>query len=272
MNSEERKKLVAYHEAGHAVVGLLTPGFDEIEKVTIVPRSGGAGGFTLFTPSDERQDLGMFSQRYLKDQLAVALGGRVAEELVFGEEEVTHGTDDAQDPSLIARVVIFLILSLSFTLKSIDVHMFASALFVFRFLLPVQTTTGASNDLQKVADVARKMVTQWGFASKKLSSTAWEPPSGSAFGMPQMASQATQEKIDVQVAAIVDGAYRDCQEKLTTNRKLLDEMVLELVQKENLGRADIKRLQELYAKTPPTKAKSSAENAKEGFKRLLFDE
>jgi cell division protease FtsH len=65
MASGRRKELVAYHEAGHALVGLLTPGFDEITKVTIVPRAGGAGGFTLFTPSDEVQDTGMFSRRYV---------------------------------------------------------------------------------------------------------------------------------------------------------------------------------------------------------------
>merc|ERR1719337_41819 len=77
-----RQKLVAYHEAGHAVAGLLMPDYDMVTKVTIIPRTNGAGGFTLFTPSEERLESGMYSKRYLESQLAVALGGRVAEEIV----------------------------------------------------------------------------------------------------------------------------------------------------------------------------------------------
>merc|ERR1712127_924235 len=84
-----RQKLVAYHEAGHAVMGLLTPDYDMVTKVTIVPRTNGAGGFTLFTPSEERLESGMYSKRYLEGQLAVALGGRVAEEIIYGEDEAT---------------------------------------------------------------------------------------------------------------------------------------------------------------------------------------
>merc|ERR1719248_314328 len=65
-----RQKLVAYHEAGHAVAGLLTPDYDMVTKVTIIPRTNGAGGFTLFTPSEERLESGMYSKRYLESQLA----------------------------------------------------------------------------------------------------------------------------------------------------------------------------------------------------------
>merc|ERR1719482_2595875 len=61
MASDKRKELVAYHEAGHALMAALTPGFDEVGKITIVPRSNGAGGFTLFLPSDEQQDSGMYT-------------------------------------------------------------------------------------------------------------------------------------------------------------------------------------------------------------------
>lgn len=59
--------------------------------MTIIGRTNGAGGFTLFTPSEERLESGMYSKRYLESQLSVALGGRVAEELAFGEDEVTTG-------------------------------------------------------------------------------------------------------------------------------------------------------------------------------------
>merc|ERR1719310_1108782 len=113
----DRQRLVAYHESGHATMGAMTPDYDPVAKVTILPRTNGAGGFTLFTPSEDRMDGGMYSLRYLKAQLCVALGGRCAEELIFGEDEVT---------------------------------------------------TGASNDLAQVRNIARRMVTQWGFGSDAL--------------------------------------------------------------------------------------------------------
>ena len=71
MSSKKRQELVAYHEAGHAVAGALSPGFDEVGKVTIVPRTNGAGGFTLFMPSDEMQDSGMYPRKYLEARLRV---------------------------------------------------------------------------------------------------------------------------------------------------------------------------------------------------------
>jgi len=100
--SDKRKKLVAYHEAGHALVGALMPDYDPVQKVTIIPR-GRAGGLTWFLPSEER----MQSRSYLQNQMAVALGGRLAEEIVFGEEEVTTGaSSDLQQVSQIARQMI----------------------------------------------------------------------------------------------------------------------------------------------------------------------
>jgi len=102
-----RQLLVAYHEAGHAVMGALTPDYDMVTKVTILPRTNGAGGFTLFTPTEERLESGLYSMRYLKGQLAVAIGGRVAEELVFGKEEVTTGASgDLQQMRNIARRMV----------------------------------------------------------------------------------------------------------------------------------------------------------------------
>merc|ERR1712110_593952 len=107
MSFPARQRLVAIHEAGHAVMGLLTPDYDMVTKVTLIPRSNGAGGFTLFTPSEERLESGMYSKRYLEAQLAVALGGRVAEEISFGEEEVTTGASgDLQQVRNIARRMV----------------------------------------------------------------------------------------------------------------------------------------------------------------------
>ena len=78
-----------------------------VTKVTILPRTNGAGGFTLFTPTEERLESGLYSMRYLKGQLVVALGGRVAEEIVFGKEEVTTGASgDLQQVRNIARRMV----------------------------------------------------------------------------------------------------------------------------------------------------------------------
>ncbi len=77
-------------QAGHALIGSLMPEYDSVQKISIVPR-GAAGGLTFFAPSEERLESGLYSRSYLENQMAVALGGRVAEELIFGPEEVTTG-------------------------------------------------------------------------------------------------------------------------------------------------------------------------------------
>jgi cell division protease FtsH len=101
----ETKKLVAYHEAGHALVGMLVKNFDKLEKITILPR-GGAGGFTQFLPKDENE-LGMFTREYLDNKLTVALGGRAAEELVFGSMKVTTGASgDLMSVTQVARAMV----------------------------------------------------------------------------------------------------------------------------------------------------------------------
>merc|ERR1719161_2223905 len=146
MNFPNRQRLVAYHEAGHAIVGLLAPEYDLVTKVTIIPRTSGAGGFTLFTPPEERLESGMYSKKYLCAQLTVALGGRVAEEIVYGKDEIT---------------------------------------------------TGASNDLQQVRNIARRMVAQWGFANEAMGSApvAWETMQGSTMMQPRTASEETEQMI-----------------------------------------------------------------------------
>jgi cell division protease FtsH len=104
--SEKRKELVAYHEAGHALVGALMPDYDPVQKISIIPR-GRAGGLTWFTPSEDRMDSGLYSRSYLQNQMAVALGGRVAEEIIFGDEEVTTGaSSDLQQVARVARQMV----------------------------------------------------------------------------------------------------------------------------------------------------------------------
>ncbi|MEB3250285.1 MAG: ATP-dependent zinc metalloprotease FtsH3 [Microcystaceae cyanobacterium] len=192
--SEKRKTLVAYHEAGHALVGALMPDYDPVQKISIIPR-GRAGGLTWFTPSEDRMESGLYSRAYLQNQMAVALGGRVAEEIIFGEEEVT---------------------------------------------------TGASNDLQQVARVARQMVTRFGM-SDKLGPVALGRQGGGVFLGRDIASDrdfsnTTAAAIDDEVSQLVDQAYQRAKEVLVGNRSILDKLAQMLVEKETV---DAEELQDI---------------------------
>jgi cell division protease FtsH len=102
--SEERKNLVAYHEAGHAIIGVLMPLYDQVRKVSIIPR-GDAGGVTFFQPSNDER--GMYTKEYLLSQIKVSLGGHAAEELMYGKENVTTGaTSDFAQVYAIAREMV----------------------------------------------------------------------------------------------------------------------------------------------------------------------
>jgi len=101
--SEEERRLVAYHEAGHALVALSVPGADPLHKVTIIPR-GRALGLTAYLPEEE---LHKYTKQSILSRLAMAYGGRVAEELVFGAEKVTTGAaQDIQQATNIARRMV----------------------------------------------------------------------------------------------------------------------------------------------------------------------
>ena len=101
--SDEERKLTAYHEAGHALVSLKVPGLDPIHKVTIVPR-GRALGITFSLPEEDRHN---YTKEYILGRLAMAYGGRVAEELVFGPEKVTTGaSQDIQQATEMARRMV----------------------------------------------------------------------------------------------------------------------------------------------------------------------
>ena len=101
--NEDEKKLTAYHEAGHAIVGRLVPEHDPVYKVSIIPR-GRALGVTMFLPEDDRYS---YSKRLLESQLSSLFGGRVAEELIFGAEAVTTGaSNDIERATSIARSMV----------------------------------------------------------------------------------------------------------------------------------------------------------------------
>ncbi len=101
--SEDEKKLTAYHEAGHAIVGLLVPEHDPVHKVTIIPR-GRALGVTMFLPEGDRYS---HSREYLESKLSSLFGGRLAEVIIFGDRKVTTGaSNDIQKATEIARNMV----------------------------------------------------------------------------------------------------------------------------------------------------------------------
>ncbi|HIK42848.1 MAG TPA: cell division protein FtsH, partial [Thermoleptolyngbya sp. M55_K2018_002] len=87
----KKKRLIAYHEVGHALLMTLLKNSDPLNKVTIIPRSGGVGGFAQQTFNEEMIDSGLYTRAWLLDRITIALGGRAAEEEVFGDPEVTVG-------------------------------------------------------------------------------------------------------------------------------------------------------------------------------------
>ena len=104
--SAERQKLVSYHEAGHALLGALMEEYDLVNKISIVPR-GGTGGVTIFSPEEEAMESGMYTKEYLENRICVAMGGRIAEELVLGSDKVTTGaSNDFMQATNTARMMV----------------------------------------------------------------------------------------------------------------------------------------------------------------------
>ena len=109
--SEHTKKIVAYHEAGHTLTGMLLNNFDEVSKVTIIPR-GNSGGVTQFLPVEDN-DLQMYTREYLLNKIMVGLGGRVSEEIIFGHNAVTTGA--ASDLEMISSIAKKMVTSYGFS-------------------------------------------------------------------------------------------------------------------------------------------------------------
>jgi cell division protease FtsH len=102
LQDSAKKRLIAYHEVGHALLATLVPHADPLDKVTLLPRAGGVGGFARMVPDEEILDSGLISKAYLQARLVVALGGRAAELVVFGAGEVTQGASG--DLDLVTRI------------------------------------------------------------------------------------------------------------------------------------------------------------------------
>merc|ERR1712151_655929 len=104
--NEKKTRLVAYHEAGHAILGALMNDYDVVAKISIVPR-GPAGGVTIFMPSEDRLNSGLYSKEFLENRMCVALGGRLAEEIINGKDNVTTGaSNDFQQCTQVAQAMV----------------------------------------------------------------------------------------------------------------------------------------------------------------------
>jgi cell division protease FtsH len=102
LQDSAKKRLIAYHEVGHALLTTLVPHADRLDKVTLLPRAGGVGGFARTMPDEDVLDSGLISKAYLRARLVVAMGGRAAELVVFGPNEVTQGASG--DLEMVARI------------------------------------------------------------------------------------------------------------------------------------------------------------------------
>ncbi len=199
--SEEERKVVAYHESGHAIVGYYMPGADEVQKVSIVPRGIGALGYTLQRPIEDRY---LMSRSELLGKIRGLLGGRAAEELVFGE-----------------------------------------------------ISTGASNDLEKVAQIARSMVVVYGMSERlpNLSLVRNESPGFLGQG-PQVdrRSERVEQAIDEEVLKIITSCYEDAKKLLGEHREKLDRMAQVLLEREVIGREEIEEILGPREKKPEAEA------------------
>jgi len=193
--SDAEKKIIAYHEGGHAVVMRILPKCDPVQKVTIISR-GMALGYTMGVPMEDRY---LKSKTEFEDQIAGLLGGNASERIVFGD-----------------------------------------------------TTTGASNDIEKATDLARRMVTEYGM-SEKLGPLSFGKRDEMIFLGRDIAEQRNYsdevaKQIDEEVRAIIDRAYERAYDALTSNRERLDRLAAKLVAEETVDSADFEAL---FADLPP---------------------
>lgn len=194
--SKKEQEIVAYHEAGHALVAASSPHADPVHRISIVPRGIAALGYTLQLPIEDRY---LMTRPELLDKLAVLFGGRAAEEVIFGE-----------------------------------------------------VSTGGHNDLQRAADLARRMVIEYGM-SQKFGPLAFETQHGPSFLNGPMSgskdySEATAREIDQEVARITHETYAKVKEIITTRRGDLERLARRLLDIEVLEGEELQRL--LYSHSP----------------------
>lgn len=189
--TEDEKRSTAYHESGHAICAIFTPGSDPIHKATIVPR-GRALGLVMTLP--EKDNIS-YSRKWCLARLVIAMGGRVAEEIIFGREEVS---------------------------------------------------AGASGDIKSATDLARRMVTEWGM-SDTLGMIAYgdngqEVFLGHSVTQSKNISEETAREIDKEVKVLIDTAYKQAHDLLTTRIDDLHRLTAALLEYETLTGEDVGRI------------------------------
>ena len=186
LNARERE-IVAHHEMGHALVALALPGTDPVHKVSIIPRGVGALGYTIQRPTEDRF---LMTREELENKMAVLLGGRASEHVIYGHY-----------------------------------------------------STGAADDLAKVTDIARSMVTRYGMESKLGNLSYQEEPTPFLPTMqappPRQYSDETAREIDHAVRALSETAFTRAVAILTANRDVLEGAAQELLKKETLAEDEI---------------------------------
>ncbi|MBE2997853.1 ATP-dependent zinc metalloprotease FtsH [Nocardiopsis sp. HNM0947] len=184
--SDHEKKVIAYHEGGHALVGHALPNSDPVHKITILPR-GSALGYTMSLPTEDKF---LTTRSQMMDQLAMMLGGRASEELVFHEP-----------------------------------------------------TTGANNDIDKATSLARNMVTEYGMSerlgARKFGTSGSEPFLGREMSHAPEYSDEIASVIDEEVRRLIESAHDEAYEVLVEYRDVLDELVLQLLEKETLTKSQV---------------------------------
>ena len=193
MEDSKNKKLIAYHEVGHAIVGSTLENHDEVEKITLIPR-GGAKGLTWFAPEEDQT---LVSRSQLLARIITTLGGRVAEKVVFGDPEIT---------------------------------------------------TGASNDLQQVTNIARQMVTRYGMSN--IGPIALEDDNNEQMFLGGEYNEAIADRIDNEVCKIVNHCEQIATEIILDNRVIIDLVVEKLLDSETIDGAEFRKLVREYTILP----------------------
>ena len=193
MEDSKNKKLIAYHEVGHAIVGSVLENHDAVEKITLVPR-GGAKGLTWFAPEEDQM---LLSRSALLARIITTLGGRVAEQVVFGDPEVT---------------------------------------------------TGASNDLQQVTNIARQMVTRYGMSN--IGPIALENDNNEQMFMGGDSNEAISDRIDAEVCKIVNHCEQIAKEIILDNRVIIDLVVEKLLDSETISGEEFREILSEYTLLP----------------------
>ncbi len=204
--TEDDKRLTAYHEAGHCIVGQMSPDHDPVYKVSIMPR-GRALGITMFLPERDQYSA---SKRKLESQIASLFGGRIAELMIYGGDRVT---------------------------------------------------TGASNDIERATELARNMVTRWGF-SDIMGPLVYGEEGGQPFmgysASGSKVSNGVQDKIDEEIRAVIDKNYKRAESLLQDNISILHKMADALMKWETIDKAQIDDLMAGKDPKPPVDSNDSS--------------